>query len=243
MADTPNTPTPDESARPDEQAGAFASESSASAASPTLADQIRQDNSEKKLHRLFFFTMGAGAAALATAGAFHAFSDNDGDNADVAAPETSVTQPTQSESNKTTVTETTTVTPSTHPDAPGASSARGGEPQRDNAMGRMGGNAAEEARDYANGAEGATGGAGVDTPGYPSDSSAATPERGSAQTTGVYGAPQVGGVYIIAPGDTLSGISATTNVTIDALVRANGIADPNLIYAYAPLQIPGREGY
>lgn len=240
MADTP---TPDKSARPDGQVDASAQDSTASAALPSLADQIRQDTSEKKLHRLFFFTMGAGAAALATAGAFHAFSDDDGDNADVAAPETSVTQPTQSESNKTTVTETTTVTPSNHPDAPGASSARGGEPQRDNAMGRMGGNAAEEARGYANGVEGATGGMSTNAPGHSSDSSAATPERGSAQTTGVYGAPQVGGVYIIAPGDTLSGISATTNVTIDALVRANNIADPNLIYAYAPLQIPGREGY
>lgn len=240
MADTP---TPDKSARPDGQVDASAQDSTASAASPSLADQIRQDTSEKKLHRLFFFTMGAGAAALATAGAFHAFSDDDGDNADVAAPETSVTQPTQSESNKTTVTETTTVTPSHHPDAPGASSARGGEPQRDNAMGRMGGDTAEEARNYANGVEGATGGASVNAPDYSSGSSAATPERGSAQTTGVYGAPQVGGVYIIAPGDTLSGISATTNITIDALVRANNIADPNLIYAYAPLQIPGREGY
>jgi len=125
MADTP---TPDKSAHPDEQVGNLPAESSASAVSPTLADQIRQDNSEKKLHRLFFFTMGAGAAALATAGAFHAFSDDDGDNADVAVPETSVTQPMQSESNKTTVTETTTVTPSTHPDAPGASSAPGGGP-------------------------------------------------------------------------------------------------------------------
>ena len=240
MADTP---TPDKSYHPDGQASNSAVESSASAASPSLADQIRQDDSEKKLHRLFFFTMGAGAAALATAGAFHAFSDDDGDNADVAAPETSITQPTQSEDNKTTVTETTTVTPSNHPDAPGASSARGGEPQRDNTMGRMGGNAAEEARGYANGVEGATGGMSTNAPGHSSDSSAATPERGSAQTTGVYGAPQVGGVYIIAPGDTLSGISATTNITIDALVRANGIADPNLIYAYAPLQIPGREGY
>lgn len=240
MADIP---TPDKSARPDGQVDASAQDSTASAASPSLADQIRQDTSEKKLHRLFFFTMGAGAAALATAGAFHAFSDDDGDNADVAAPETSVTQPTQSESNKTTVTETTTVTPSHHPDAPGASSARGGEPQRDNAMGRMGGDTAEEARNYANGVEGATGGASVNALDYSSGSSAATPERGSAQSTGVYGAPQAGGVYIIAPGDTLSGISATTNVTIDALVRANGIADPNLIYAYAPLQIPGREGY
>ena len=238
--------TPDKSHHPDGQVDTSHSDSTAStasAASPSLADQIRQDTSEKKLHRLFFFTMGAGAAALATAGAFHAFSDDDGDNADVATSERSITQPTQSESNKTTVTETTTVTPSHHPDAPGASSARGGEPQRDNAMGRMGSNAMGEARGYVNGAEGATGGTGVGAPGYPSGSSAATPERGSAQTTGVYGAPQVGGVYIIAPGDTLSGISATTNITIDALVRANNIADPNLIYAYAPLQIPGREGY
>ena len=236
MADTP---TPDESVNKGEQTSAVP-ESSAQAASPSLADQIREDDSEKKLHRLFFFTMGAGAAALATAGAFHAFSGDDDDNADVAAPETSVTESAQpQQNNKTTVTETTTVTPFSHPDAPGASSQRSGEPQGSGASDNAHGNGA-----YGGGMNNNTGGAGMTAPGYSSDSSsAATPERGSAQSTSVYGAPQVGGVYIIAPGDTLSGISATTNITIDALVRANGIADPNLIYAYAPLQIPGREGF
>ncbi|HEU4760454.1 MAG TPA: LysM peptidoglycan-binding domain-containing protein [Dehalococcoidia bacterium] len=50
-----------------------------------------------------------------------------------------------------------------------------------------------------------------------------------------------GGVYVVQPGDTLSGISLRFNVSIDALQETNGIADPNLIIAgqritIAPLQ-------
>ena len=45
-------------------------------------------------------------------------------------------------------------------------------------------------------------------------------------------------IYIIAPGDTLSGISAATGVSVDKLAYVNGIADVNLIYAGSALEIP-----
>ena len=45
-------------------------------------------------------------------------------------------------------------------------------------------------------------------------------------------------IYIIQPGDTLSGISAATGVSVDKLAYVNGIADVNLIYAGSTLEIP-----
>lgn len=45
-------------------------------------------------------------------------------------------------------------------------------------------------------------------------------------------------IYIIAPGDTLSGISAATGVSVDKLAYVNDIADVNLIYAGSALEIP-----
>lgn len=45
-------------------------------------------------------------------------------------------------------------------------------------------------------------------------------------------------IYIIAPGDTLSGISAATGVSVDKLAYVNGIADVNIIYAGSALEIP-----
>lgn len=45
-------------------------------------------------------------------------------------------------------------------------------------------------------------------------------------------------IYIIQPGDTLSGISAATGVSVDKLAYVNGIADVNLIYAGSALEIP-----
>lgn len=45
-------------------------------------------------------------------------------------------------------------------------------------------------------------------------------------------------IYIIQPGDTLSGISAATGVSVDKLALANDIADVNLIYAGSALVIP-----
>ena len=43
----------------------------------------------------------------------------------------------------------------------------------------------------------------------------------------------------IAPGDTLSGLAAQYGTTVSALASANGIADPNLIYAGSRLVITG----
>lgn len=45
-------------------------------------------------------------------------------------------------------------------------------------------------------------------------------------------------VYLIKVDDTLTAISAETGVPIDKLVAANGIENPNLIYAGASLLIP-----
>ncbi|MDI3339458.1 MAG: LysM peptidoglycan-binding domain-containing protein [Sphaerobacter sp.] len=45
--------------------------------------------------------------------------------------------------------------------------------------------------------------------------------------------------YEVKPGDTLAGIAAQFGVTIEAIVAANGIADPNLIAVGAVLVIPG----
>ena len=45
--------------------------------------------------------------------------------------------------------------------------------------------------------------------------------------------------YRIKPGDTLWAISRRTGTTVAALVRANHIANPNLIYAGHVLQLPG----
>lgn len=50
----------------------------------------------------------------------------------------------------------------------------------------------------------------------------------------------VGQSYTVQVGDTLWGIAARMGTTIDSLVAANHIADPNLIYAGQNLLIPGR---
>ena len=44
--------------------------------------------------------------------------------------------------------------------------------------------------------------------------------------------------YTIQPGDTLSGIAQKFGTTVQALAQANGISDPNLIYAGRTIQIP-----
>lgn len=44
--------------------------------------------------------------------------------------------------------------------------------------------------------------------------------------------------YIVQPGDTLSDIAARFETTVDALIAANSIADPNLIYVGQELVIP-----
>lgn len=51
-----------------------------------------------------------------------------------------------------------------------------------------------------------------------------------------------GPVYIVQPGDTLSSIAALFNVTVNDLMAANNISDPNLLPEGQRLVIPGLEG-
>jgi len=51
-----------------------------------------------------------------------------------------------------------------------------------------------------------------------------------------------GPIYIVQPGDSLSIIAARFNVSLEALMEANGITDPNLLSAGQQLIIPGLEG-
>ena len=45
--------------------------------------------------------------------------------------------------------------------------------------------------------------------------------------------------YVVQPGDTLWRISRQFGTTVDAIVRANNIPNPNLIYVGQVLEIPG----
>lgn len=63
------------------------------------------------------------------------------------------------------------------------------------------------------------------------------PTPASAQTP----AP-TGPVYIVQSGDTLTDIAQRFNVTLDALMTANNLTDPNLLAAGQQLVIPGLEG-
>ncbi|GAB4484586.1 MAG: hypothetical protein OHK0031_08670 [Anaerolineales bacterium] len=54
--------------------------------------------------------------------------------------------------------------------------------------------------------------------------------------------PPGGPVYIIQPGDSLSGIAARFNIALGDLMNANGIANANDISAGARLVIPGLQG-
>ena len=51
-----------------------------------------------------------------------------------------------------------------------------------------------------------------------------------------------GPIYIVQPGETLTSIAARFNVTLDELMAANGITNPNLLNAGQELVIPGLEG-
>ncbi len=54
--------------------------------------------------------------------------------------------------------------------------------------------------------------------------------------------PTVGPVYIIQPGDSLSSIATQFGVTLEDLMTANNITDPNSISAGAQVIIPGLQG-
>jgi murein DD-endopeptidase MepM/ murein hydrolase activator NlpD len=51
-----------------------------------------------------------------------------------------------------------------------------------------------------------------------------------------------GPIYIVQPGDTLTTIAARFNISLDDLMSANGITNPNLLSAGQQLTIPGLEG-
>ena len=53
------------------------------------------------------------------------------------------------------------------------------------------------------------------------------------------GAAATGGAHIVGRGETLSAIAARYGTTVDALVRANGLASANMIYVGQRLTIPG----
>lgn len=53
------------------------------------------------------------------------------------------------------------------------------------------------------------------------------------------GAAPSGGTHTVGRGETLSAIAARYGTTVDALVRANGLASANMIYAGQRLTIPG----
>ncbi|MGD2048506.1 MAG: LysM peptidoglycan-binding domain-containing protein [Chloroflexota bacterium] len=54
--------------------------------------------------------------------------------------------------------------------------------------------------------------------------------------------PIAGATYVIKSGDTLSRIALSHGVSLAALVQANGISNPNLIYSGQVLTIPGTAG-
>jgi murein DD-endopeptidase MepM/ murein hydrolase activator NlpD len=53
---------------------------------------------------------------------------------------------------------------------------------------------------------------------------------------------QTGPVYIVQSGDSLSSIAARFNISLEDLMKANGIGNPNLLAANQQLIIPGLEG-
>lgn len=64
-----------------------------------------------------------------------------------------------------------------------------------------------------------------------------TPTPGPPPPTPV--PPPAGQTYIVQPGDNLTRIAAMYNTTVQALVQANNIVNPNLIYVGQVLIIPG----
>lgn len=53
-------------------------------------------------------------------------------------------------------------------------------------------------------------------------------------------APSTGGKYTVKAGDTLSAIAAANGVSVDAIARASGVTNPNVIHVGQVLTIPGK---
>jgi LysM repeat protein len=66
--------------------------------------------------------------------------------------------------------------------------------------------------------------------------------QGSGASVAQVGSAASGGSYAVQRGDTLTRIALRNGVTVTALMRANGIANPNAIYAGQRLVIPGTGG-
>lgn len=47
------------------------------------------------------------------------------------------------------------------------------------------------------------------------------------------------GIYVVQPGDTLTGIARQQNTTVAALIAANALTDPNTLYVGQQLRLPG----
>jgi serine/threonine-protein kinase len=78
------------------------------------------------------------------------------------------------------------------------------------------------------------------SPAATADAASAAPlpaEPGASPT-----APAEGGRYVVQPGDTLSAIAGHFGTSVEALLAANGLSDPNLIRAGNTLIIPGASG-
>ena len=69
----------------------------------------------------------------------------------------------------------------------------------------------------------------------PAPASAPTLPATPAQTT-------ADGLYVVQPGDSLSKISGVTGVSVNAIVAANEISNPNLVIVGQELIIPGWTG-
>src|SRR5690554_1076701 len=48
--------------------------------------------------------------------------------------------------------------------------------------------------------------------------------------------------YVVSPGDTLSGIALRYGISVDTLVRLNGIQNPNVIYAGQQISVSSSTG-
>ena len=63
---------------------------------------------------------------------------------------------------------------------------------------------------------------------------------GSSPSAPVAAPVPSGNVYVVSYGDTLATIAGRFGSTVDALMRSNGIYNPNFIYAGQRLNVPGR---
>jgi LysM repeat protein len=68
------------------------------------------------------------------------------------------------------------------------------------------------------------------------------PGGGAAPAPAAPAAPSSGGGYTVQPGDYLSVIAENHGVSQDALMAANGISNPNLIFAGQELRVPVSAG-